>query len=171
VSVYQDPPGLFAAACTIYLVAGAVCPTVRRVTMSDEAHPSGAPAPADLAELRARVTRIGERLFMLREVPIQTPSTVDAMFDRLVELTAGLDRFAYVVDLSGVVRPDAQTRARLKERILQINDRLAHVGVAVGANAVIRAVARLVAFASGFPSFSFHFSVDEATEACRRALQ
>ena len=125
----------------------------------------------DLAELRDRVTEIGERLFMFREVQRQTPRTVDAMFDRLVELTAGLDRFAYVVDLSGVARPDAETRARLKARILQINDRLAHVGVAVGANAVIRAVARLVAFASGFPSFSFHFSVDEATEACRRALR
>jgi hypothetical protein len=93
------------------------------------------------------------------------------MFDRLAELTTGLDRFAYVVDLGGVARPDARTRARLKERILQINDRLVHVGLAVGANAVIRAVAKLVAFASGFRSFSFHESVDEATEACRRALR
>jgi hypothetical protein len=136
--------------------------------MSDEAHPS---LPADLAEARDRVSRIDERLFMLREVPTQTPGTVDAMFDRLVELAVGLDRFAYVVDLAGVRRPDARTRARLKERIDQINDRLAHVGVVVGANAVIRAVAKLVAFASGFRSFSFHDSVDEATEACRRALR
>jgi hypothetical protein len=139
--------------------------------MSDEAHPSEAPTAADLAELRQRVTRIDERVFKFQEVPTQTPVTVDAMFDRLGELTTGLDRFAYVVDLAGVGRPDARTRARLKERILQINDRLAHVGVAVGANAVIRAVAKLVAFASGFRSFSFHDSVDEATEACRRALR
>jgi hypothetical protein len=143
--------------------------------MTDEAQParpdaSPAAAPPDVAELRRRVWAIGDRLFMLEEVPIQTPFTVDVMFDRLEELSAGMARFAYVVDLAAVARPDARTRARLKERILAINDRLEHVGIAIGSNAVIRAVASLVAFASGFRSFSFHGSVDEATEACRRAL-
>jgi hypothetical protein len=142
--------------------------------MSDEAQPSGSDAEAssaDVAALRSRVFRIDDRLFMLREVPTQTPFTVDVLFDRLGELAAGLDRFAYVVDLSEAGRPDARTRARLRERILEINQRLAHVGVAVGSSAVIRAVAKLVAFASGFRSLSFHDSVPEATEACRRALQ
>jgi hypothetical protein len=138
--------------------------------MTEEPRPSGSHASPDAAELRERVFRIDERLFMLREVPTQTPVTVDAMFDRLGELAAGLDHFAYVVDLRGAERPDAVTRARLKERIWQINERLTHVGVAVGSNAVMRAVAKLVAFAIGFRSFSFHASVDEAAEACRRAL-
>jgi hypothetical protein len=139
--------------------------------MSDEAQRRERDAAsAELAELRSRVSRIDDRLFLLREVPIQTPFSVDAIFDRLEELVAGLDRFAYVVDLTGVKRPDAKTREKLKERILRINDRLAHAGLAVGSNPVIRAVAKLVAFASGFRSFSFHESVEEATEACRRAL-
>jgi len=124
----------------------------------------------DLAELRTRVSRVEDRLFLLKEVPTQTPATIDALFDRLEELAAGLDRFAYVVDLRDVRRPDARTRARLKERILGINERLVHAGLAVGSNAVIRAVAKLVAHASGFRSFSFHESVEEAKEACRRAL-
>jgi hypothetical protein len=140
--------------------------------MSDEAQPSGPDAsPAALAELRSRVGKVEDRLFIIREVPTQTPFTIDATFDRLEELAAGLDRFAYVVDLSGVRRPDARTRERLKQRILVINARLAHVGLAVGTNAVIRAVAKLVSFASGFRSFSFHATIEEATEACRRALQ
>jgi hypothetical protein len=136
--------------------------------MDDEAQSSG---PDASAELRNRVSRLDERLFLIREIPTQTPSTVGALFDRLEELAAGLDKFAYIVDLTGAARPDAQTRAKLKERIQGINHRLVHVGVVVGANAVMRAVAKLVAFASGFRSFSFHESVDEATEVCRRALQ
>jgi hypothetical protein len=140
--------------------------------MSDEAQPSESRAPsADLAQLRRRVTPIEDRLFLLQEVPTQTPETVDVLFDRLEELAAGLDRFAYVVDLSGVKRPNAPTRERLKERVLRVNERLAHVGVVVGSNVVMRAVARLVAFASGFRSFSFHESVDDAAEVCRRALR
>jgi hypothetical protein len=128
------------------------------------------PGPEARAALRKRVSRIGDRLFLLVEVPVQTPFTLDVLFDRLEELADGLDRFAYVVDLIGVRRPDARVRERLKQRAARINHRLVHVGLAVGGNAVIRAVAKLTAFSIGFRSFSFHKSVDEAVEACRRAL-
>jgi len=90
---------------------------------------------------------------------------------RLEELAHGLDRFAYVADLSAVKRPDARVRERLRQRVAHINPRLAHVGIVVGANAVIRAVAKLVAFAIGFRSIGFHSTVDDAVEACRRALR
>ena len=140
--------------------------------MSTEARPLGTGSQADERErLRGRVWQIEDRLYMLVEVPHQTPYTVDVLLDRLEELAAGLDRFAYVVDLTGVNRPDARTRERLRRRIAEINPRLVHVGLAVGANVVIRAVAKLAAFAIGFRSISFHMTVDEALEACRRALR
>jgi hypothetical protein len=140
--------------------------------MSTEARPLGTGAPSEERdELRRRVWPVEDRLFMMVEVPRQTPCTVDVFFDRLEELAAGMDRFAYVVDLTGVERPDAQTRAQLRRRVMAINSRLAHVSIVVGANAVIRAVAKLAAFAIGFRSTSFHMTVEEATEACRRALR
>jgi len=140
--------------------------------MTIEARPYGSDtSPAERSELRGRVSKLDDRLFMMVEVPVQTPFTLDVLFDRLEELATGLDRFAYVVDLSGVKRPDARVREKLRQRVTQINPRLAHAGVVVGANAVIRAVAKLAAFAIGFRSISFHMSVDEAVEACRRALR
>jgi hypothetical protein len=142
------------------------------VTMSDEALPTGSPAlPADVVDLRRRVSRIDDRLFLLQQVPIQTPFTVEVLFDRLEELSAGLDRFAYVVDLTQAQRPDAPTRELLKQRIFRLNKRLAHVSLVGGSNVVMRALAKLVVFAGGVRSFSFHESVDDATEACRRALR
>lgn len=122
------------------------------------------------AELRERVWSIDDRLFMMVEIPVQTPFSLDVLFDRLEELAAGLDRFAYVVDLTGVTRPNAQVREKLRQRVGRINARLVHVSVVIGGSAVIRAVAKLAAFAIGFRSFSFHVSVDPAVEACRRAL-
>jgi hypothetical protein len=141
--------------------------------MSTETRPLGTTGALlnERDELRWRVRLIEDRLFLMTEVPHQTPFTVDLFFDRLDELAAGMDRFAYVVDLTGVQRPDARTREQLRRRVTAINPRLAHVGVVVGANAVIRAVAKLAAFAIGFRSFSFHMTVGEATEACRRALR
>ena len=139
--------------------------------MTVEAGPLQASAASDLRlALQKRVWKVDDRLFMMVEVPVQTPFTLDVMFDRLEELAAGLDSFAYVVDLSAVRRPDARVREKLKQRVGRINQRLIHVGVVVGGNVVIRAVAKLTAFSIGFRSFSFHKSADEAVEACRRAL-
>src|SRR3954468_11875826 len=96
--------------------------------MTIEARPYGLDAsPSERDELRARVWRIEDRLFILVEVPVQTPFTLDVLFDRLEELAAGLDRFAYVVDLTGVKRPDPRVREKLRQRVAQINPRLAHV--------------------------------------------
>ena len=140
--------------------------------MTIEARPYESDAsPSERSELRERVWRLEDRLLMWAEVPVQTPFSLDVMFDRLEELAAGLDRFAYIVDLSGVKRPDARVREKLRERVGRINHRLVHAGLVVGGNAVIRAVAKLAAFSMGFRSFSFHMSVDQAVEACRRALR
>ena len=140
--------------------------------MSIEARPYDADSTCgEQDELRTRVWKLEDRLFMFDEVPVQTPFTIDVLFDRLEELTAGLDDFAYVVDLSLVKRPDARVRERLRERVTRIRPRLTHVAAVVGGNAVIRAVARLAAFAIGFRSFTIHASLNEAVEACRRALQ
>lgn len=140
--------------------------------MSTEARSADADSTlVELDELRARVWTLDDRLFMFDEVPVQTPFTIDVMFDRLEELSAGIGRFAYVVDLSRVKRPDARVRERLRHRVGRIRPRLAHVALVVGGNAVIRAVATLAAFVIGFRSFTIHASIDEAVGACRRALQ
>ena len=89
-------------------------------------------AAAELAELRERVWRVEDGLFMFKEVPVQTTFTLDLLFDRLEELTQGLERFAYVVDLRGVKRPGPEVRETLRLRVGRLNPRLAHVGVVVG---------------------------------------
>ena len=137
-----------------------------------ETRPYGADtAAADLEALRARVWKMEDRLYMFEEIPIQTTFSLDLLFDRLEELAAGDDRFAYIVDLRGVQRPGAEVRERLKQRVARLNPRLAHVAVVFGANVIIRAVAKLAAFSIGFRSFTSHAGVDDAVEACRRALR
>lgn len=140
--------------------------------MQIESRPYGPEsAPAELDALRARVRKVADRLFLYEEVPVQTTFALDVMFDCLEELAAGLDRFAYVVDLRGVKRPGAEVRERLKQRVKRLNPRLAHVGLVLGRNDVVmRAVAKLAAFAIGFRSFTSHSSVEDALEACRREL-
>ena len=63
---------------------------------------------------------IGARALLMREIPVQSPSSINAMFERIDTLSQDWDRFSYVVDLTEAKRPDAATRATLKERVRRI---------------------------------------------------
>jgi hypothetical protein len=117
-----------------------------------------------------RVSRIDERVLLMREMPVQTPFSIDVMFDRLEALASGWDRFSYVVDLSDARRPDAETRAALKRRVLRVSPRVAHVAIVVGSNLLMRAMARLFAYGMGLTSVGIHVTRDEAIEEAERVI-
>jgi hypothetical protein len=93
------------------------------------------------------------------------------MFDRLEVLTAAWERFAYVADLTEAGRPGPETRAVLKERVLRISPRVAHVAIVVGGNLIMRAMARLFAYGMGLRSVSVHETRAEAIEEAGRAME
>jgi hypothetical protein len=106
----------------------------------------------------------------MHEVPVQSPFSVNLMFDRFQALAHDWDRFAYVVDLRDAKRPNPETRAAIKARILDISPRVTHLAVAVGDNLVMRAMARLFAYGMGLTNVSIHATRAEAIEETRRAM-
>jgi len=117
-----------------------------------------------------RVSVIEERILFLRELPIQSPFSVNLMFDRIDTLAGEWDRFAYVADLTEAKRPGPATRAALKARVLRISPHVTHVAVVVGNNLIMRAMARLFAYGMGLTSVSLHATRAEAFEEVRRAM-
>jgi len=117
-----------------------------------------------------RVSIVGERILLIYELPVQSPFSVDVIFDRIERLARAWDRFAYVVDLTEAKRPDPETRAGLKARVLRLLPRITHVAIAVGDNLVMRAMARLFAYGMGLPSVSIHATRAEAIEEARRVM-
>ena len=63
-----------------------------------------------------RVTVIAGRTLLLREVPVQSPFSVNLMFDRFQALAHDWDRFAYVVDLTEAKRPIRKRARRSRPR-------------------------------------------------------
>jgi hypothetical protein len=126
--------------------------------------------PEERAAIEARVQVVEDRILLLHEIPIQTSFSVNLMFDRFDALSAGWDRFGYVIDLTDARRPDVATRSVLKTRVLKLSPRVAHMSAAVGGNALMRAMARLVAHAMGLPSVSVHATRAQALEEVRRAM-
>ena len=113
---------------------------------------------------------IAERVLLMREIPVQSPFSVTLMFDRLDTLALGWDRFSYVADLTEATRPSPDTRAALKDRVLRISPRVAHVAIVVGGNLLMRAMARLFAYGMGLRSVSVHETRAEAIEEVGRAV-
>lgn len=123
----------------------------------------------EIEAIAERVSVIDERILFLRELPIQSPFSVSLMFDRIEVLAGEWDRFAYVADLTEAKRPDPETRAALKARVLRISPHVTHVAVVVGNNMIMRAMARLFAYGMGLTSVSVHATYAEAIEEVRRA--
>ena len=114
--------------------------------------------------IASRISVVGDRILLVHEIPVQSPFSVNLMFDRIEELTLAWDRFSYIADLTAAKRPNPETRATLKGRVLRISPRVAHVGIVVGNNLLMRAMARLLAHGMGLLSVSVHATLPEAIE-------
>lgn|SRR5262245_33424809 len=127
--------------------------------------------PEERQAIADRVSIVGARLLLMREIPVQSPFSVDVMYDRIETLSEDWDRFAYIVDLTEAKRPNPETRAALKRRSLRINHRISHVAIVVGNNELMRIMARLFAYGMGLASVTIHATSAEAIEWARRVLE
>jgi len=117
-----------------------------------------------------RVSVIGERVLLMREIPVQSPFSVAVMFDRLETLAREWDQFSYIADLTEATRPGPETRAALKDRVLRISPRVTHAAMVVGGNLIMQAMARLFAYGMGLRHVSIHVTRAEADEEVGRAM-
>jgi hypothetical protein len=127
--------------------------------------------PEERQAIADRVSVVDTRILFVREMPVQSPFSVQLMFDRIETLSQDWDRFAYIVDLTEAKRPNSETRAALKERSMRINRRISHVAIVVGTNELMRIMARLFAYGMGLASVSVHATSAEAIERARRAME
>jgi hypothetical protein len=140
-------------------------------TVELEQRPYGPESTREEREAIAhRVSVVDDRILLIHEMPVQSPFSVELMSNRLRALAHDWDRFAYVVDLTEARRPNPETRAALKAQMLGISPRVTHLGVAVGDNLVMRAMARLFAYGMGLTNVSIHATRAEAIEETRRAM-
>ncbi len=134
-----------------------------------EARPYGADmTPEERQTLLSRIYVVEPGIVFYREIPVQSVESIDLMLARLYELGCEWPTFVEVLDLSTVVRPSAAVRAVIRDWMVRIAPRLAHMFVIVEANFVMRAVARFVAFSMNITQLSFYETEAEALDAARR---
>jgi len=124
--------------------------------------------PDERDTLLSRVYVVEPGIVFYREIPVQTVESVDLMLARMYELGCQWPTFIEVLDLSTVIRPSPAVRAVIRDWMLRIAPRMAHMCVIVEKNVVIRAVARFVAYSMNVTQLSFYETEAEALDAARR---
>jgi len=121
-------------------------------------------------EIAERVASPALGVVVYDEVPVMSPTSVSLTHARMYALTASWARFVLVVDLIGVQRPDAKTRAALRQAVSEIAERLDHVAYVVGGDRVTGALAKLYGYVMGYRSVSTHGDRNEAIALARSKL-
>lgn len=123
------------------------------------------------AALRARVEWHEDGIVEYHEVPTVSEFQIDIMFDEVERLVEGTPEFGLLIDLTEGGRPDASVRRKIQGRVELLGERLAHVAVYTGGNAIVVLATRLLFKVIGWRHMSWHISRDEAVREIGNALQ
>ena len=123
---------------------------------------------AEQRAIRGRVSLHAEDVVIYREPPVVTSYTLDLFWERIRELTAGMNPYYLVGDLTGTGFPDAEIRAHLSKLYSTIHP--AHVAIFTGKNFMLNVAAKFVlGNALGDISHSVHKTSDQALAALETA--
>jgi hypothetical protein len=132
-----------------------------------EARPYGPEStPEEIAALKERVYVHSPGVIMYREVPVMTLFQLGLFEEKLNELSAALDSYALIIDLTETEAPSAPIRARLKELFVG-QTKMRQTVVYTGKNFMLNVAAKFVLAQAGLRSFSVHKTREQALEALR----
>ena len=108
------------------------------------------------------VSLYADDIVFWKEGPQASVADFDAAFAKVAELTEDIRNYYLLVDLTSGVRPGSELRERLRQGFGAQVQKLVHVAVYTGNNAVMNISARFVFANLGLRSFSVHENREEA---------
>lgn len=118
--------------------------------------------------LRDQVTLLDNDIIFWREAPMPTTHQLDIYAGKLYELSAELDKYYLLVDLSRAARPTPEILEHVRN-IMSKRDKLAHAAIFTEKNFMLNIAAKFLMARMGFTSYSIHTTRDEAFDAIQNA--
>lgn len=122
--------------------------------------------PSEIAAIQARLYMLRPGVVMYREVPVPSAFQVDLFADKLRQITAGLDEFSMIMDLTQAKPPGGAVREALRQ-LFQAQPKLRKVAVFTGGNFIINGIAKLLLKSSGVRHLTMCKDEAEALEIAR----
>jgi hypothetical protein len=124
--------------------------------------------PGEIRAIEERLSLMGPGVVMYREVPVPSVFQVGVFAAKLRRLTAGLDGFAMIMDLTQAKPPGGAVREALRGMFAE-QPRLRAVAVFTGGNFIINGVAKLLLKSCGVRNLTMCKDEAEALEVIARA--
>ncbi len=115
--------------------------------------------------IKDRVTVEGGAVILFKEIPIQTPFSVNIIFDQINLLKDQVNDYIIVIDLTEAKMPDVKVRRRIGERFTMLSENFKHVAFFTGKNGIINTAIKFVMYGINLKSYSVHKTKKEALEA------
>jgi hypothetical protein len=100
--------------------------------------------PEEIQLLRARVYKYDEHTIYWKEVPIMSKFQVEVYFDKMAELSSGLDSLYLIIDLVEAAPPDAKIRKQLSQGFNTFDSSLRKIAVFTEKNFLLNIAAKFV---------------------------
>jgi hypothetical protein len=124
--------------------------------------------PDEIAAIRGRISVYrAPNILMYFEVPVPSPFQIKLFSERLNELSAGLERYDLIIDLTIAKPPNAAVREGLKQ-LFKGQTKLRRAAVFTGRNFMLNVAARFVLGSIGLPEFSVDKTLEEALKSLER---
>ena len=114
--------------------------------------------------LRTQVSLLDGEILFWREAPVPSISQLDIYAEKMSELTAGLEQFYLLVDLSRSARPGPEILEHIR-KIMQPQTRLMHAAIFTGMNFMVNIGAKFLLARMGIKSYSIHKNQADALGA------
>ena len=116
--------------------------------------------------MRRQIFMYAPGIMKFTEAPVLSEFQLGVFQERLWELADPLDRFRLLIDLSRtIVRPDAPTRAKLKQTFVRISPKVDRCAVFTGRHFILNMAAKFILGGLGFKTLTVSKTIDQALEA------
>ena len=105
-------------------------------------------SPAEVAAIQSRLYLLRPGVVMYREAPVPSPFQIGVFAEKLRGLTAGLDGYVMIMDLTQARPPGKRCREALRA-LFAGEPKLGKVAVFTGGNFIINSMAKLLLRSSG----------------------
>jgi hypothetical protein len=100
--------------------------------------------PEEIELLRSRVFKYDENTIYWKAAPIMSKFQLDVYFDKMTELSEGLNNIYLIIDLVDAAPPDAKIRRQLSEGFKAFDVVIAKVAVFTEKNFLLNTAAKFV---------------------------
>ena len=123
----------------------------------------------ELEFLRNSISRIEDNIIVWNEAPEASVARLGVHKEKIAELTAGLDEYFFLIDVSKSARPRPDFIEALREYFREkLNARMQHVALNVGNNLLVQFAVKYMGRRMGFLSYTVHRSREAALAEIRR---